>query len=317
MKTTFKNILPTYNNHSFKIFKMDTARKDLLSNNLNSINIDMDKKHIKKFTKLETHFYYNEKHYIFPKIATLTNILLQSNNAIEILNLITKDNKKLAYYESNKNASLDDLIEHYKKKLNEKGENELITNSSKKEVTLKKLITELKIDNATIYNYYLVYLNLFGEQLELNNELKDFEIMYLLSNFFGIGHATKPQIIKSVALQIYELYKDDSSNLTTLTNDIGELIDACFETNTPYTNFTNFNKKKPYIKNIVDGFIVFDINDKKNEEQELLIKTFFENYSLNDIKEIDKNELDDYLNLNLKNPIKWYLELYSQKLTSL
>ena len=91
---------------------MDTIRKDFLSNNLNLINTDIDIKYIKKFTKLETHFYYNEKSYIFPKIATLTNILLHAINAIEILESITKDNKKLAYYESNKNASLDDLIEN-------------------------------------------------------------------------------------------------------------------------------------------------------------------------------------------------------------
>ena len=305
------------NNNPFSIFKMDTIRKEFLSNNLNIINTDIEKKHIKKFTKLETHFYYNNQCYIFPEIATLSNILLHAINAIEILESITKENKKLAYYESNKNASLDDLIEHYENKLNEKGENELITESSKKEVNLKKLLTELKIDNATIYNYYLVYLNIFGEQLELNEELKDLEILYLLSNFFGIGHSTKSQIIKSVALQIYELYKDDSSNLTTLTKDIGELIDSYFETNTPYTNFKNFNKKKPYIKNVVGDFVVFDINDKKNEEQELLIKTFFENNSLDEIKMIDKNELNDYLNLNLPNPIKWYLETYTLKFTTL
>ena len=63
-----------------------------------------------------------------------------------------------------------------------------------------------------------------------------------------------------------------------------------------------------------DNIESYKTNEYKNKEQELHIKTFFENYSL---ENIDKNELRDYINLNLPNPIKWYFELYTLKFTAL
>ncbi len=94
-------------------------------------------------------------------IININNYCVVGNNVIELLKIDVLLCKCYIFSYSI-NMAIKTSKSHYEDKLNATGENELITKSAKKEVNLKKLIAELKIDNATIYNYYLIYLNILG-----------------------------------------------------------------------------------------------------------------------------------------------------------
>ena len=140
-----------------------------------------------------------------------------------------------------------------------------------------------------------------------------YQIFERLSNFFGIGHATKSQILKSVAIQLYEIYKDDFINFTELTNLIGEIIDIHFETSKPYRNFINFKKEKRFVKNVIDTFVVFDIDDKQNNSQKSTILEFYENDFIEAFPELNDESINEQVLLFLDNPVKFYITMKNLK----
>ena len=100
-----------------------------------------------------------------------------------------------------------------------------------------------------------------------------FEFMINVFNFYSIGHATPNQIYKSVAIQIYKYYQNDFTK-DELEKMIGELIDLCFQTDSPYTNFNNIDQE-PYIKNLVASFPLFECNNDLSLKQYTKVKRFF------------------------------------------
>jgi len=177
------------------------------------------------------------------------------------------------------------------------------------------IITSLKKDNPTLYHYYQLVSNLFNLNVDIleDDEIEMKEYLYKISNFFGIGHATQSHILKSVTIQLYELYKNDNTNFTELTASISEIIDIYFETDRNYQNFKNFNQQKPYLKNVVGKFIVFDINDNKNDDQQTIIIDFFENILLKDMPELDNDFMKQTLLTYLQNPVKFYIDMTNLK----
>lgn len=287
-----------------------------LTMDFNGLDIANDvSKKLNEFVKYETYCHKIEDTFIFPKLTIALNILQTAKNAIETLKTIDKDNKKLAYYESNKNASLDDLIQKLENKLNAKDEDELITKSSIKEVNFKIALSMLKKNDSTLYNYYLLIFNLFEINKDFldNDELQGYDTLNKLSNFFAVGHATQGQIFKSVAIQLYELYKNNTSNISELTNLIGEIIDIYFDTKQPYKNFTNFKTERRYLKNVIHDFNVFDISDDMNDKQHDIILNFFENTLVKEMPKFDNDDFKLNLSILLENPVTFYIDITNLK----
>ena len=256
----FSNFI--YNTLSFKNFNNEKLYKDFLL-----------------LGKSETHYIKNTEKIekILPKLSLTLQILHDAQTAIVKLKSIHKSNKKIAYYESSKNSSLDKLIQHFTKKLNLQGEDEISFPLAKNEVKLKRLITRLKKRHSLIINYYLALFKVYDFN-KINISKEDKHLMNGITKmleFFTLGHATEQQIHKSVAIQIYFIYKDKFTHVE-LTTLIGNIIDIVFKTDTPYTNFEGFNQEEAYIKNRIDNFILFDLDDTLKTEQTLKIKHIIE-----------------------------------------
>ena len=174
------------------------------------------------------------------------HIISLAKEAIQHLEEVTAEDKKVAYYESNKKASLDTLIQHYKNRLNAKNEDKLLTRVAKNEVRLRKFIVKLKKHDSLFINFYLMFFTIFPMEniLTKQKSTEDLELFQDLFEFFRIGHATKNQIYKSIAIQLYDIYKpniskvDLPSNTTDvkLKEEIGKLINFVFQTEKVFTN---------------------------------------------------------------------------------
>ena len=70
---------------------------------------------------------------------------------------IDKNNKKLAYYESNKNASFDDLKRKLEAQLNAEDENQLICENFIKMVRFKIVLILLKQNTPILYHYFQIF----------------------------------------------------------------------------------------------------------------------------------------------------------------
>lgn len=217
---------------------------------------------------------------ILPRIYLTIHFINEARKAIETLQEVTKDNKKISYYESNKNASIDDLISFYKNKLESKGEHKLSTIASKKEIIIKLFITQLKKDNPLSFNIFL-YLYREGHNRKdtflFKNKIKGEDRLLFddLIDFFQVGHVTDTSIYKSTAIYIYELFKNTEIKKEELKNLIEKLFIYSFGID-KYTNFKNFTSDNYYMKNLVNNFIVLDTSkDKKNQQFKEFTPIFF------------------------------------------
>lgn len=247
---------------SFKNFNNKKSYEDFLS-----------------LAKSEKHYIQNtdNKEKILPKLSLTLQILQDAQTAIMKLKSINKSNKKIAYYESSKNSNLDKLIQHFTKKLNLQGEDEISFPLAKKEIKLKRFITRLKKRHPLIINYQLALFKIYDfNKMNISKEDKHLMIgITKMLEFFTLGHATEQQIHKSVAIQIYFLYKDKFTHVE-LTTLIGNIIDIIFETESPYINFESFNQEEAYVKNRVNDFILFDLDDTLKTKQTAKMKYIIE-----------------------------------------
>lgn len=236
---------------------------------------------IEKLVKIERSYFQkkDDDKKILPKLALAFQIINDAKDAIQKLEQINSSNKKIAYYESSKNANLDDLVRHFSKKLDLKNEEELHLPFSRKEIKLKRFIARLKKHHTLTINYYFAFIKIYDiEFLKVHKDEKKFlKGIKGIMEFFTLGHATHAQIHKSIALQLYSIYKNDFTH-TQLTNIIGNIIDIVFETDRNYQNFNGFNQKRVYIKNRVDNFILFDLDDDMNTIQKEKINKIFEDF---------------------------------------
>jgi len=220
----------------------------------------------------------------FSNITHIFNIISLAKEAIKHLYDVTANNKKISYYESNKKASLEELIQIYIEKLEANGKHKLLGLASKNEVKLKKFITKLKKHDLLFINFYLMLYTIYPIE-NLLKKKKDEEFLELskgLFDFFRVGHATKPQINKSVAIQIYKLYGHNISKInlpqfttkTELETNIGKLIDYTFQTDKVYKNFNKINEEA-YVKNVIYNFPLFENDYKLANKQIRRFKFYF------------------------------------------
>lgn len=269
------------------------------------------------FTKFDKNITFDaqKEHPQFKNIQYIFHIISLAKEAIHHLEEITAEDKKIAYYESNNNASLDTLIEHYIKKLNAKNEDKLLTKFAKNEVRLRKFIVKLKKHDPLFINFYLMLYIIFpmSNFMTKEKDKEDLEIFQDLFEFFRIGHATKSQIHKSVAIQLYYLYKDNISKVdipsnTTeeeLKNQIGKLIDFTFQTEKAYKNFNNIDQE-PYVKNIIYNFPLFECDKKLSEKQVRRFKFYFIGKNNLVPRYIPKIIRKLFLNKMVKTPLSYY-----------
>lgn len=238
------------------------------------------------FKQFENNILYDEhkNNPTYPNVYYIVDLISLAKEAIEHLEQVTSDNKRISYYEEKANASLDDLIQLYLDKLNAKNEHKLSALAAKREIQLKKYIVKLKKHDPLFTNFYLMLFVLYPiSNLKFKKEDEQYiELIQDLFEFFRIGHATKLQICKSVAIQIYKLYeknisKVDSKSKTTdieLKKQIGRLIDLTLHTDKAYKNFNNIDEE-PYIKNIIYNFPLFECNTKLANKQIRRFKFYF------------------------------------------
>lgn len=219
-----------------------------------------------------------EKLRVYPSTFLAAVLLSQARNALDLLSEVDKENKKIAYYESKKNASLDDLIDLWTKRLDAQNENKLSHSQSRREVEVRRMLARMKKKHPDHINFYLLlYADIRHDevfQTDLKKDRLDGVINDIL-DFFEVGHATPDMIYKSVALQIFELFKEIVP-LKDLKEIIAELIEKSFDKE--YKNFSGFDKKAVYLKNVVGDFGIFDLDDQKNQRyRDRITKVFIKN----------------------------------------
>ena len=262
----------------------------------------------------------NNPQYI--NIQYIFHIISLAKEAIQHLEEVTAEEKKIAYYEENKKCSLDDLIELYIQKLNAKNEHKLSTSASKNEFRLKKYLVKLKKHDSLFMNFYLMLYTIFSMEdimtKEKDKDKEDLELFKDLFQFFRIGHATKNQIYKSVAIQLYNLYKGNISKIdlsssttdTKLKEEIGKLINFVFHTDKVFTNFNNI-EQEAYVKNIIYNFPLFECDDKLTKKQVRRFKFYFIGRNSLVSKYIPKFIRKFFLNKMLKTPLSYYQTMVS------
>lgn len=221
---------------------------------------------LKKLSSYENEYrLMSDKLHVYPVTFLASLLLYQARKALDALNAVDKDNKKIAYYESNKNSTLDKLIDHWTAMLDGQNENRLSLPQSRREIELRRMLAKMKKTKPDRINFYLLLYSDIRQdeffQIRLKKDKIDVVINDIL-DFFEIGYATPDMIYKSLTIQIYELFKDlvPAKDLKEI---IAQLIENSFAKE--YKNFSGFDKKIRYLKNVVGDFGVFDLDDAKNQ----------------------------------------------------
>jgi len=236
-------------------------------------------KAIKKLSKFETSYSYivKDNQYCYFTIRYILHIIELAKDGITSLENTNKEDS-VSYYEEGRNSTLDKLLEEFKKELNEKSKKKKkYLKISINETKLKRLLIRMKKPNSRLFfNFYLTIFSLYKlEDLKIKNKDEDyFELAKSMLEFLSLGYATPGQIYKSVAIQIYYLYKEKDIGTSELQDIIGDLISMSFQTKTPYENFNNIDQE-PYIKNLVGKFPVFSCNNDKSFKQHNKVKKIF------------------------------------------
>ena len=300
-----------------KIKYIKEEQKENIKNNLlqfeNKYQIKEYKQYfqdsIEKLSKKETHYFKNEvtNEYFYTKLHYIFRIIDKAKQAIIKLEEVNKDNRKIAYYESSKNASLDDLLNEYTAQLSEQDYKRITSTIGKREIKVKRLIARLRKTHTLFFNYYIVLLTFNWHQGFITDK-EDQDAYFLFTNlfeFYRVGHATTNQIHKSVAIQIYNIYKDDFSE-NELKNIISKLISSSFDLNEDYQNFNNIVEQEPYLKNIIYDFPLFDSNTTLSNKQFKEINRFLVTSNLMFPKQFPRIIRRFYINLCLKNLLDYY-----------
>lgn len=263
-----------------------------------------------KLAKVEKMYVYDlqEKEYCYFRIRYIFHIIELAKYALFELNRISKDNKTIGYYEDTKYSSIDNLIKEFQAKLDAKGHEQISLKQSRREIQFKRLFAKMKKHNRLFFNFYLMMFTLYPIEKMRSKISKDdmdiFELMINVFNFYSIGHATPNQIYKSVAIQIYKYYQNDFTK-DELEKMIGELIDLCFQTDSPYTNFNNIDQE-PYIKNLVASFPLFECNNNLSLKQYTKVKRFFLAKNLLIPRWVPKFLQHFIINRYIQKPLQYY-----------
>lgn len=234
---------------------------------------------IEKLSKLDFSYSYivKDKQYCYSIPRYVLHIIELGKDAIKALEKANQETS-ISYYEEGKNSTLDKLLAEYTKRLNEKSvKKKLHLKSSINEIKIKRLLAKMKKPNTSLFfNFYLTIFSLYSlNDLKVKKKDEDaFELAKDMLEFLSLGHATAGQIRKSVAIQIYYLYKEKNIKDDDLKDIISDLISMSFQTDEPYTNFNNINQS-PYIKNLIGKFPLFECNNDEALKQYNKVKRIF------------------------------------------
>lgn len=277
--------------NKFQLFNLQTIKPEhqdnidlTLKNFSDDFGIEVENQQqflnlICKLATVEKTYIYDiqEKEFCYFRIRYVFHIIELAKYALFELNRISKDNKTIGYYEDTKYSSINNLIKEFQAKLDARGHEQIFIKQARREIQFKRLFAKMKKHNRLFFNFYLMMFTLYpidNMKSKISKEDMDiFEFMINVFSFYSIGHATPNQIYKSVAIQIYKYYQNDFTK-DELENIISELIDLCFQTDSPYTNFNNIDQE-PYIKNLVASFPLFECNNDLSLKQYTKVKRFF------------------------------------------
>lgn len=291
-----QNISQTFNDFTIK-FKIEKAYQNKFIELLNTLS-KYEKDYVQDI---------NTKQYCYLNIRYVLAIIDQAKDAISELEKVNKDNRKASYYENTKYSSMDNLIQEYNDRLNDTTHHKITLKTSIKETRLKKLFAKLRKHNKLFFTFYLTIFTLYPlKKLKINKKDEDvFDLINDIFKFHSIGHATPKQIQKSVAIQIYNIYKYKFNNDDELKRIIGELIDYCFHTNEPYTNFNKIDHEV-YIKNLVYQFPIFECDNNISFKQNKIVKRYFLGKNMLIPKYIPKFLKKTVINKFITKPIDFY-----------
>lgn len=136
----------------------------------------------------------------------------------------------------------------------------------------------MKRDKSLFFNFYLLIFSLNDiSKYKIKEEDKNvLELVINIFDFYRVGHATNEQIYKSVAIQIYHIYKNEFTEKELQEYIISPIITSCFDLDKNYSNFNNIGIQEAYIKNLVYNFPLFECNIKLANEQKKQIFRFFD-----------------------------------------
>ncbi|MFY9089221.1 hypothetical protein [Arcobacter aquimarinus] len=253
--------------------------KYILEFKVDKYNFDNFKSAINKLIEKENVYIENieSKELDYLKISYIFHIINSAKIAISELKKVSKDERRIAYYENNKNSTLDNLVDEYTQMLKEQGYKKLSLLASKKEIKFKRLLAKMKRDKSLFFNFYLLIFSL-NDIDKLAKKEKDKNLIELLLNlfeFYRVGHATEQQIYKSVAIQIFSIYENEFEKKELQEDIISPIITSCFNLDKNYSNFNNIGMQEVYIKNLIYSFPLFECNSKLQKEQKKEIFRFF------------------------------------------
>lgn len=263
---------------------------------------------LKKLSSFENEYRLMEnKLRVYPLTFFVTVILAQGRKALDLLGEVNTNNKRIAYYEAGKNGKIDNLIELWTKRLEGENENKLSHPQSRREYEVKRMLAVMKKKHPEHINFFLLHLIEQRNDEYFQKELyqgKIKEVVEDILDFFEVGHATPDMIYKSMAMQIFELFKD-IAQLSELKEIINRLIYYSFGKD--YKNFTDFGKKGNYLKNMVGEFAIFDFDDEKELRKKHRVgKIFIKNIKASNSLMNDP-KFDPFTDMMATNPLYYRL----------
>lgn len=247
--------------------------------NINEDYINTFKNTLNKLIEKEDIYIENiqSKELNYLKISYIFNIINSAKVAISELNKVSKDVRKIAYFENKKNSTLDNLVNEYTQMLKEQGYKKLSLLASKKEIKFKRLLAKMKKDKSLFFNFYLLIfsLNDIDKLIEKEEDKNLIELLLNLFEFYRVGHATEQQIYKSVTIQIFSIYENEFKEKELQEDIISPIITSCFNLDKNYSNFNNIGIQEVYIKNLIYNFPLFECNSKLANKQKKEIFRFF------------------------------------------
>jgi hypothetical protein len=251
----------------------------ILKFNIDKYNFDNFKSAINKLIEKEDVYIENiqSKELNYLKISYIFHIINSAKVAILELKKVSKDERKIAYYENNKNSTLDNLVNEYTQMLKVQGYKKLYNLASKREIKFKRLLAKMKRDKSLFFNFYLLIFSL-NDMDKLTKKEEDKNLIELILNlfeFYRVGHATEQQIYKSVVIQIFSIYENEFKEKELQEDIISPIITSCFNLDKNYSNFNNIGVQEVYIKNLIYNFPLFECDSKLQKEQKKEIFRFF------------------------------------------
>lgn len=263
---------------------------------------------LKKLSSFENEYRLMENQTrVFENTFLSAVILSQGRKALDLQNDVDAKNKRIAYYERNQKASLDDLIDHWNKKLEGENENKISHPQARRELQVKRLLAVMKKKRPQHINFFLLhYAEMKNDEYIMNqlNTGQNKELIEDILDFFEVGYATPDMIYKSIAIQIFELFK----NIVPI-GELKEIISHLlyYSFGKEYKNFTNFNKKEVYLKNVVGDFAVLDFDNEETSKQKKRLGKIF----IDDLKKfnplLQTAQFVPFLEIMAFNPLSYRL----------